>query len=50
MEYIAISEIIKRAPSKYAHAYHYAETDENDATYFIIHQLNVVLQAIDAYH
>jgi len=47
MEFISISEIIKKAPSKYALAYLYTETDENDATYFVIHQLDVILQAID---
>ncbi len=47
MEYISISEIIKRAPSQYARAYLYTETDENDVTYFVIHQLDVILEAID---
>jgi Fic family protein len=46
MEFISISEIIKRAPSKYARAYLYTETDDNDVTYFVIHQLEVILQAI----
>jgi Fic family protein len=50
MEYISISEIIKRAPSKYARAYLYTETDENDVTYFVIHQLDVILKAIKALH
>lgn len=48
MEFISISEIIKRAPSKYARAYLYTETDDNDMTYFIIHQLDVISQAITA--
>jgi Fic family protein len=48
MEYISISEIIKRAPSQYARAYLYSETDENDLTYFVIHQLDVILKAINA--
>ena len=48
MEFISISEIIKRAPYKYARSYLYTETDENDVTYFVIHQLGIVLQAIDA--
>lgn len=50
MEYISISEIIKRAPSKYAYAYLYTETDENDITYFVLHQLNVILKAISTLH
>jgi Fic family protein len=45
-EYISISRILKGAPSEYARAYLYTETDENDVTYFIIHQLNVILRAI----
>ncbi len=48
MEYISISEVIKRSPGKYARAYLYTETDENDTTYFIIHQLDVILYAISA--
>lgn len=48
MEFISISEVIKRAPRKYALAYLYTETDENDTTYFVIHQLDVILQAINA--
>lgn len=48
MEYISISAVIKRAPSKYARAYLYTETDENDVTYFVIHQLDVILKAINA--
>lgn len=48
IEFISISDIIKRAPSRYARAYLYTETDENDVTYFMIHQLDVILQAIDA--
>ena len=50
MEFISISEIIKRAPSKYGRAYLYTETDENDITYFVIHQLGVILRAIKALH
>jgi len=46
MEFISISEVIKREPGKYARAYLYTETDENDTTYFVIHQLNVILKAI----
>lgn len=48
MEFISISEIIKQAPIKYARAYLYTETDENDVTYFVIHQLDVILKAIKA--
>jgi len=47
MEFISISKIIKLSPGKYAYAYLYTETDDNDMTYFIIYQLNVILQAIE---
>lgn len=46
MEFISISEVIKREPSRYAKAYLYTETDENDTTYFVLHQLGVILKAI----
>jgi Fic family protein len=46
MEYISISRLIKEAPAKYGYAYLYSETDGNDATYFIIHQLDIIKRAI----
>lgn len=49
-EFISISQIILKAPIKYARAFLYAETDENDLTYFILHQLDVILRAIDELH
>jgi Fic family protein len=50
MEYVSISRLLKQAPAKYARAYLYSETDDNDTTYFIIHQLGVIEQAIHALH
>ncbi|OAI11814.1 filamentation induced by cAMP protein fic [Methylomonas koyamae] len=50
MEFISISQIIKQAPAQYGKAYLYSETDENDLTYFIIHQLEVIRKAITALH
>jgi Fic family protein len=50
LEYVSISTILKRAPGKYARAFLYTETDENDATYFILNQLRVLRQAIDRLH
>ncbi len=50
LEYVSISSILKRAPDKYARAFLYTETDENDATYFILNQLRVLRQAIDRLH
>lgn len=46
MEFISISRILKSAPAKYTRAYLHTETDDNDVTYFIIHQLEVINQEI----
>ncbi len=50
MEYISISRLLRQAPAKYGRAYLHTETDENDATYFAIHQLDVIQRAIQALH
>jgi len=47
MEYVSISRILKKAPVQYARAYLYTETDDNDVTYFIIHQLETIKKAIE---
>ena len=46
-EYVSISSILKNAFAQYGRSYLYSESDENDATYFLIHQLEVMLRAID---
>ncbi len=46
-EYISISRLLRKAPAKYARAFLYTETDDNDLTYFILHQLGVIRQAIE---
>lgn len=50
MEYLSISRLIKKAPAKYARAYLHTETDDNDATYFILYHLRIIEQAIQALH
>lgn len=45
-EFISISRIIKLAPVQYVRAFLHTETDDNDLTYFIIHQLEVIKKAI----
>lgn len=50
MEYVSISRLLRQAPSRYARAYLHSETDDNDTTYFIVHQLGVIEQAIHALH
>ena len=50
MEFVSISRVIKQAPVQYSKAFLYTETDENDLTYFLIHQLDVIHQAVDDLH
>lgn len=45
-EFISISSILRQASGRYARAYLYTETDANDATYFIVHQLRVIKTAL----
>ena len=47
MEFISISRILKKAPAQYNRSYLYTETDDNDVTYFIVHQLKVIDRAIE---
>jgi Fic family protein len=49
-EFISISQIILKAPVQYATAFLHVETDENDLTYFILHQTAVIEGAIKALH
>ncbi len=49
-EFISVSRILKMAKIKYERAFLYTETDDNDLTYFILYQLTVLHQAIDALH
>jgi Fic family protein len=49
-ECISISDILKQAPVKYYRAFLYSETDENDLTYFLLHQSEVIRKAIDKLH
>ncbi len=50
MEFVPISSIIKKAPNQYAKAYLHTETDDNDLTYFLIHQMNVIREGITSLH
>lgn len=47
VEYLSISSILRKAPSKYARAFLLTETDDRDVTYFIIYNLEVMLRAVD---
>lgn len=49
-EFVSISRILKKARAQYARAFLYTETDDNDATYFILYQLKVLTRAIADLH
>jgi Fic family protein len=46
MEYVSISEILRKAPSQYMRAYLYTETDGGDVTYFMLFHLRVIEDAL----
>lgn len=50
VEFVSISSVIKRAPAQYVRAYLYPETDDNDTTYFLLHQLKALKEAIAELH
>ncbi len=50
IEYLSISSILRQAPAQYARSYLLTETDSGDATYFLLHQTEVILKALDALH
>lgn len=45
-EFISISQVIRKAPSAYGRAFLYVETDDNDATYFVLYHLHLIQRAI----
>ena len=47
-EFISISRQLVEAPAQYARAFLHTETDGNDLTYFIVHQIEVILRTLDA--
>lgn len=49
-EFVSISNILKKAPSKYVRAFTYTETDEGDLTYFLLHHSEAILRALDEFH
>ena len=46
-QYISISSILRNALREYVLSYLHSETDSNDVTYFVIHQLEVLELAIE---
>ena len=49
-EFLSISHFLRKAPADYAMSYLYTETDEGDATYFVLSQLDILKKAIGAMH
>ncbi len=49
-EFISISEMILKAPAQYGQAFLYTETDQNDLTYFILHQITILQKSINSLH
>lgn len=49
-EFVSISEILVKAPAKYALSFLHTESDENDVTYFLIYQSEVIRRAINSLH
>jgi Fic family protein len=50
VEYLSISRILRLAPGRYIRAFVLTETDERDATYFIVYQLEVIQRAVEQLH
>jgi Fic family protein len=52
LEYVAVSTAIKNAPARYTFAYLYAETDNNDVTYFVkfnLRQIDIAVRSFEKY-
>lgn len=45
-EFTSISRYLRKAPAKYGRAFLHTETDGNDLTYFIVHQVDTLLRAL----
>ena len=45
--YLPISHYLLRAPAQYSKAYQYVTSDGNDVTHFLLHQLDIIQQAVD---
>jgi len=50
MEFLSISQFLRHAPRQYVQAYLHTETDRNDATYFVLHQLGIIRRSIASLH
>jgi len=46
-EFLSISSLLRKAPVRYARSFLYTETDDGDLSYFILHQLELILRAVE---
>jgi Fic family protein len=46
VKYLSISQVLREAPGRYQAAYLRTETDAGDLTYFVLHQLEVLIRSI----
>ncbi len=49
-EFVSISQILRKAPVQYGTAFLRTESDNNDLTYFILHQAEVIRKALRELH
>ena len=49
-EFISISTVLRKAPVKYGRSFLYTETDDNDLTYFLLAQAEVMRNAVSELH
>jgi Fic family protein len=49
-EFISISTVLRKAPVKYGRSFLYTETDDNDLTYFLLAQAEVMRNAVHELH
>jgi Fic family protein len=49
-EFISISQVIRKARTKYGQAFLYTETDDNDLTYFLLYHLDLIETALQDLH
>jgi Fic family protein len=47
-EYVSISSVLKKSPGPYVQAYLKTESDGADLTYFVAHQLDVIITAVNS--
>jgi len=48
--FVSISQILRKAPVQYGTAFLQTETDDNDLTYFVLHEAEVIRKALKELH